>query len=233
MLRKEARNNMGQKVSPHGFRVGVIKDWEATWYANKKDFGKFLLEDNTIREFIQKKYKEASISRVVVQRTQGEKLVVDIHTGRPGVIIGQKGAGIEALRKELVKIAAGKQVSINIREVKQVDLNAAIVAQGIAAQLEKRVLVKRAMKASIQRVMKAGALGCKITVSGRINGAEIARAETISQGSIPLHTLRADIDYGVATAATTYGALGVKVWIYKGEVLDKPAKNASNKGGEQ
>jgi len=227
---------MGQKVSPHGFRVGIVKDWDATWYANKKDFAKFLLEDNTVREFIQKKYKDALISRVNIQRTQGTqggKIVVDIFTGRAGVLIGQKGAGIEALRKDLDKIVAGKQITINIKEVKQLDLDSTIVAQGIASQIEKRVLVKRAMKASLQRVMKAGALGCKIAVAGRINGAEIARTEVISQGSIPLHTLRANIDYGTARAATTYGALGVKVWIYKGEILEKANKKTSNQGGEQ
>ena len=227
---------MGQKVSPHGLRVGVVKDWDATWYADKKDFAKYLLEDNTIREFIQKKYKDALISRVAIQRTQGTqggKVVVDIYTGRAGVIIGQKGAGIEVLRKELDKIVAGKQISINIKEVKHLDLDATIVAQGVASQIEKRVLVKRAMKASLQRVMKAGAQGCKIVVSGRINGAEMARSEMVSQGSIPLHTIRANIDYGTAVAATTYGALGVKVWIYKGEILDKPNKKTSKQGGEQ
>ena len=227
---------MGQKVSPHGFRVGIVKDWDATWYANKKDFAKFLLEDNTVREFIQNKYKDALISRVIIQRTQGTqggKIVIDIYTGRAGVLIGQKGAGIEALRKELDKLVAGKQITINIKEVKQLDLDSTIIAQGIASQLEKRVLVKRAMKASLQRVMKAGALGCKIAVAGRINGAEIARTEVISQGSIPLHTLRANIDYGTARAATTYGALGVKVWIYKGEILEKANKKTSNQGGEQ
>ena len=213
---------MGQKVSPHGFRVGVVKNWDATWYADKKDFAKLLKEDNDIRVFIQKKYKDALISRVSIDRAQGDqgKITVTILTGRPGVVIGQKGAGIEQLKKELDKIVAGKQLTINIKEVKNLDADATIVAQSIATQLEKRILVKRAMKSSLQKVMKAnGVLGCKLVVKGRINGAEIARSEQYAQGSVPLHTIRADIDYGVARANTTYGVLGVKVWIYKGEIL--------------
>lgn len=224
---------MGQKVNPHGFRVGVVKDWDASWYADKAEFAKILLEDNTIREFILKKYHDALISRVAIERTQGAqgKIVVNITTGRPGLVIGQKGAGIEQLKKELDKIVDGKQLSINIKEVKNVDTDAACVAQSIAAQIEKRVAVKRAMKPTMQRVMKAGAQGCKIMVKGRINGAEIARAEQFAQGSIPLHTLRADIDYGFAEAHTTYGVIGVKVWIYKGEILK--SNNAPKQGGEQ
>lgn len=223
---------MGQKVNPHGFRVGVVKDWDASWYANKADFGKILFEDNTVREFILKKYHDALISRVAIERTQGAqgKIVVNITTGRPGLVIGQKGAGIEQLKKELTKLVDGKQISINIKEVKNIDSDANCVAQSIAAQIEKRVMVKRAMKSSMQRVMKSGVQGCKIMVKGRINGAEIARAEQYAQGSIPLHTLRADIDYGFAEAHTTYGVLGVKVWIYKGEILKS---NKTPKGGEQ
>ena len=223
---------MGQKVNPHGFRVGIVKDWDASWYADKAQFAKLLKEDNTIREFIKKKYHDALISRVSIERAQGAqgKVVVNILTGRPGLVIGQKGAGIEQLRKELTKLVDGKQISINIKEVKNLDTDANVVAQSIAAQIEKRVLVKRAMKSSMQRVMKAGVQGCKIAVAGRINGAEIARTEQYAQGSIPLHTLRADIDYGFAEAHTTYGVLGVKVWIYKGEIL---ANKTPKQGGEQ
>lgn len=225
---------MGQKVNPHGLRVGVVKDWDANWYADKKDFAKNLLEDNTVREFILKKYHDALVSRVSIERAQGAqgKVVVNIYTGRPGLIIGQKGAGIEQLKKELDKLVDGKQVTINIKEIKNLDTDSAVVAQTIAAQIEKRVLVKRAMKAGLQRVMKTGVQGCKILVSGRINGAEIARSEQYSQGSVPLHTIRADIDYGFAEAHTTYGVLGVKVWIYKGEIL-KSNKTPSKQGGEQ
>lgn len=224
---------MGQKVSPHGLRVGVVHDWDATWYADKKDFANNLVEDNTIREFIQKKYKEASVSRVVIERTQGSqgKIVVNILTARPGVIIGQKGAGIESLKKSLDKLVGGKQLIINIKEIKHPDLDANVVAQGIASQIEKRVVVKRAIKMSLQKVMKAGAFGCKIMVKGRINGVEIARSEKFAQGSVPLHTIRANIDYGFCEAHTTYGVLGVKVWIYKGEILEKKAPTA--KGGEE
>ncbi len=225
---------MGQKVSPHGLRVGVVKDWNANWFADKTEFGKLLKEDHSVRKFIETKFKDALISRVTIDRTQGEqgKITVNIFTGRPGVVIGQKGAGIEQLKKDLDKIVEGKQLTINIKEVKNLDADATIVAQSIATQLEKRVLVKRAMKSALQRVMKAhGVKGCKIVVKGRINGAEIARSEQYAQGSVPLHTIRADIDYGVARANTTYGVLGVKVWIYKGEILksNKPSKQ----GGEQ
>lgn len=223
---------MGQKVSPHGLRVGVIKGWDAVWYADKKEFADNLVEDNTIREFILKKCKEASVSRVVIERTQGAngRVVVNIATARPGIIIGQKGAGIEALKKQLDKLTGGKQVVLNIKEIKHPDLDATVVAQSIAQQIEKRVMVKRAMKMTLQRVMKAGAKGCKLLVSGRINGTEIARSEKFAQGSVPLHTLRADIDYGFCEAHTTYGVLGVKVWIYKGEILKQ---NTPQQGGGQ
>ncbi len=223
---------MGQKVSPHGLRVGIIKGWDAVWYADKKGFSDSLTEDNTIREFIKKKCKEASVSRVVIERTQGAngKVVVNIFTARPGVIIGQKGAGIDALKKQLDKLVDGKQIILNIKEIKHPDLDATVVAQSIAQQIEKRVMVKRAMKMTLQRVMKAGAKGCKILVSGRINGTEIARSEKFAQGSVPLHTLRADIDYGFFEAHTTYGVLGVKVWIYKGEVLKQETRK---QGGDQ
>lgn len=227
---------MGQKVNPHGLRVGVVKDWDAKWFAGKHEFADLLVEDNSIREFILKKYHEASVSRVVIERTQGTqgKIVVNIITARPGVIIGQKGAGIEALKKQLDKIVQGKSITINIQEVKSPDTDGNVVAQSIATQIEKRVRVKRAIKSTLQRVMKSGVKGCKILVSGRIDGREIAGSETFAQGSVPLQTLRADIDYGFAEAHTTYGVLGVKVWIYKGEVLQKANKvKASKQGGEQ
>lgn len=225
---------MGQKVNPHGLRVGVVKGWDATWFANKKDFSDNLIEDNKIREFVKKQYKDASVSRVVIERTQGNqgKIVVNIETARPGVIIGQKGAGIETLKKSLDKIVEGKQIILNIKEIKNPDGDANVIAQQIAQQIEKRVLVKRAIKMALPKVMKSGAKGCKIMVKGRINGAEMARSEKYAQGSVPLHTLRANIDYGFCEAHTTYGVLGVKVWIYKGEVLEK--KQAPKKqGGEQ
>ena len=229
---------MGQKVSPHGFRVGVVKPWDSMYYADSKTFPALLKEDTLIREFINKKCKDAMISRITLKRTQSTKggnIVVDIYTGRPGVIIGQKGAGIDALRKDLDKLTNGKQISLNIKEVKNVDLDAQLVAQGVATQIEKRVTVKRAIKASMQRVMKTNALGCKISVSGRIDGREIAGNVQYSQGSIPLHTLRANIDYATATAHTTYGAVGVKVWIYKGEILEKNAHASTTpkQGGDQ
>lgn len=224
---------MGQKVNPHGFRVGVVKDWNANWFATKENFGAILKEDNDIRKFIEKKYKEALISRVSIDRTQNDqKIIINIHTGRPGIIIGQKGAGIDELRKQLDKMVNGKHVTINIKEVKNLDADATVIAETIAAQLEKRILVKRAIKSNLQRVMKAnGVLGCKILVKGRINGAEIARTEQYSQGSVPLHTIRADIDYGVARANTTYGVMGIKVWIYKGEILK--SNKTQKQGGER
>ncbi len=224
---------MGQKVNPHGFRVGVVKEWNANWFATKENFGAILKEDNVVRSFIEKKYKDALISRVSIDRAQSDqKITINIFTGRPGVIIGQKGAGIEELRKQLDKLVNGKQVTINIKEVKNLDADATIVAETIATQIEKRILVKRAIKSNLQRVMKAnGVLGCKILVKGRINGAEIARTEQYALGSVPLHTIRADIDYGVARANTTYGVLGVKVWIYKGEILK--SNKTQKQGGEQ
>lgn len=210
---------MGQKVNPHGLRVGVIKGWDATWYANKKDFSKFLLEDHKIREYIKKKYYTCGVSKVTLERSQG-KVVINIYTSKPGMIIGQKGAGVEQLKKELIKdFCADKTVHLNIMEVKRPDLDATLVAENVAAQLEKRSSFRRTMKQSMGRVMRSGAKGVKIMVSGRLDGAEIARSEHYHEGSIPLQTLRADIDYGVATAHTTFGALGIKVWIYKGEVL--------------
>ncbi|MCI8458588.1 MAG: 30S ribosomal protein S3 [Clostridia bacterium] len=211
---------MGQKVNPHGLRVGVIADWNANWYAGKKDFSANLYEDYKIREFIKKKYYAYGVSKVVIKRAQGN-VSIDIYTSKPGMIIGMKGAGIEELKKQLAKVVPNKQFHINIMEVKRPDMDAVLVAESIAAQLEKRSSFRRTMKQAMGRVMRSGAKGVKIKVSGRLDGAEIARSEAYHEGSIPLQTLRADIDYGVATARTTFGAIGVKVWVYKGEILPK------------
>ncbi len=219
---------MGQKVSPHGLRVGVNKDWSSSWIADKKDIAKFLLEDQNIRKHVVKKYNQCGISKVVIERT-ANRLIVDIFTSRPGVLIGTKGAGVEDIKKEISLLSSNKNVSINIKEVKKPDLDASLVAQSVAQMLEKRMSFRRAMKQGIQKVMRAGAVGCKVMVSGRLDGAEIARSEQYHEGRLPLHTIRADIDYGFAEADTTYGKVGVKVWIYKGEVL--PVK--ANKEGDR
>lgn len=211
---------MGQKVNPHGLRVGVIDNWNANWYAGKKDFAANLYEDHKIRKFIKDKYYAYGVSKIIIERAQGN-VSINIHTSKPGMIIGLKGAGIEELKKQLNKVVPGKQFHINIMEVKRPDMDATLVAEGIAAQLEKRSSFRRTMKQSMGRVMRSGAKGVKIKVSGRLDGAEIARSEAYHEGSIPLQTLRADIDYGVATARTTFGAIGIKVWVYKGEVLPK------------
>lgn len=211
---------MGQKVHPHGFRVGVIEGWNANWYAGKKDFSKLLAEDHKIRTFIKKKYYGFGISKVTTERPQG-KVIVNVFTMKPGMIIGQKGAGVEQLKKELQKLIGDKPLHLNIMEIKRPDMDAVLVAESIAAQLEKRSSFRRTMKQAMGRVMRSGAKGVKIMVAGRLDGAEIARSEHYHDGSIPLQTLRADIDYGTATAHTTFGAIGVKVWIYKGEVLPK------------
>ena len=221
---------MGQKVNPHGMRVGINKQHSAQWYANKKDFAKFLKEDHSIREFIKKKYFGSAISSIAIERSVG-KVTVTVTTGRPGVLIGKAGANVEAIKNEIVKIvASGSQVSLNIVEVKKPDMEAQLVAEGIAAQLEKRVGFRRAMKQSMQRAMRMGAKGIKTMVSGRLDGAEIARSEHSHEGSIPLHTLRADIDYGFAEAHTTFGVIGVKVWVYKGEILGKVKPKVSEGG---
>lgn len=220
---------MGQKVSPIGLRIGVNKGWQSSWYANKKDIAKNIKEDDNIRTFIKKKYYNAAISSIEIERT-ATKVVVTLNTGRPGMLIGTKGAGIEEIKKELAKMVGAKTLFVNVKEVKKPDLDAVLVAEGIAGQLEKRVAFRRALKQAIQRVMKAGAKGCKVQVSGVVDGANtMARTENYMEGSLPLHTLRADIDYGVASAFTNYGKLGVKCWIYKGEILGK--KTAENKGG--
>lgn len=217
---------MGQKVSPHGLRVGIIKDWSSTWYANKKDYSDNLVEDHKIREYLKKTLKTSGIDTINIAR-KGNKVFVDIHTAKPGMIIGKGGAAIEELKVKLNKMI-NKEVALNIVEVKDVDMSAQLVAENIALQLEKRISFRRAMKSSMQKTMKAGALGIKTAVSGRLGGAEIARTEHYSEGTIPLQTLRADIDYGFAEALTTYGIIGVKVWIYKGDVL--PSKKEV-KGG--
>ena len=209
---------MGQKVNPHGLRVGVIKDWDSRWFANKSTFGDTLVEDYKIREYLKKKLYKAGIPTIEIER-DAAKVKVNIQCAKPGMVIGQKGAEIEKLRGELEKLTGGKTVLVNIIEVKSPDLNAQLVAENIAQQLEGRVSFRRAMKSCISRTMKLGAKGIKTTVSGRLGGAEIARSESYHEGTIPLQTLRADIDYGVARANTTYGVIGVKVWIYKGEVL--------------
>jgi len=220
---------MGQKANPHGLRIGIIKDWDTKWYASKKDFSSFLVEDFKLRKFIKKKLYIAGIARIEIERAAA-KIKINIHTAKPGIIIGKQGAGIEALRKELEKMT-GKSVLLNITEIKTPELNAQLVAESIAAQLEKRISFRRAMKQAMSRTMKLGAKGIKTQVSGRLGGAEIARTEHYHEGTIPLQTLRADIDYGLAEADTTYGKIGVKVWIYKGEVL--PSKKKDRKeGGE-
>ncbi len=214
---------MGQKVNPHGLRVGVIQDWNAKWIADKKDFAKFIKEDDKIRTFLKKKYYQSSISKIVIERSEG-KVIVDIHTGRPGVLIGKAGAGAEEIKAEIAKMVGDKAVMLNIIEVKRPDMDAQLVAEAIAAQLEKRVSFRRAMRQCMGRATRSGAKGIKTMVSGRLDGAEIARCEQYHEGSIPLHTLRADIDYGFAQALTTFGIIGVKVWIYRGEVLPKKKK---------
>ncbi len=218
---------MGQKVNPHGMRVGVIQSWDAQWYANKKDFAKFILEDHKIREFIKKKYYAYGVSKVTIERAQ-DKIVINVFTSKPGMIIGQKGAGVEALKKELVALVKKNGVHVNVMEVKRPDMDAVLVAESVAQALEKRSSYRRTMKQAMSRVMRSGAKGVKITVSGRLDGAEIAKSESYHDGSIPLQTVRADIDYGTAEAHTTFGIIGIKVWVYKGEVL--PAKK---EGGEQ
>ena len=208
---------MGQKVSPHGLRVGIIKDWSSKWYANKQNFADYLVEDNKIRKYLKETLKTAGISSINIER-KGTEVKVNLMAAKPGQIIGKAGAAIDELKKKLEKMT-GKTVSLNIVEVKNLDMDATLVAENIAAQLERRISFRKAMKQAMAKTMKAGAKGIKTQVSGRLGGAEIARAEHYSEGTIPLQTLRADIDYGFAEALTTYGIIGVKVWIYKGEVL--------------
>lgn len=207
---------MGQKVHPKGLRIGIIKDWDSKWFAGK-EYTELLHEDIKVREYVKKRAYDAGISRVEIERA-ANRLRLTIHTAKPGMVIGKGGTGVEALRREIEKMT-GRQVSVNIVEVKAPELDAQLVAENVASQLERRISFRRAMKQAAGRAMKAGAKGCKVMVSGRLGGAEMSRTEWTVEGSVPLHTLRADIDYGFAEAFTTYGQIGVKVWIYKGEVL--------------
>lgn len=225
---------MGQKVNPKGMRIGIIKDWEGKWFADKRNFANLLHEDVKIRKHIKEKLFIAGISRIQIERA-ANRVKVSIHTAKPGIVIGRGGVEVENLRKEL-EAATGKQVNVNIVEIKVPEADAQLVAENVAAQLVKRVAFRRAMKQSVGRSMKIGAKGIRIACSGRLAGAEIARTEWYSEGKVPLHTLRADIDYGFAEANTTYGKIGIKVWIYKGEVLPeakaKAPGAATGKGGE-
>ena len=219
---------MGQKVNPHGIRVGVIKDWDSKWYADKREFSDYLVEDYKIREYLKKKLKSAGVSKIEIERAS-DRVKVILYVAKPGIVIGKGGAEIEATTKELQKLT-DKKLSLDTREVKRPDREAQLVAENIASQLENRISYRRAMKSAMTRATKAGIQGIKASVSGRLGGADIARSEFYSEGTIPLQTLRADIDYGFAEADTTYGKLGIKVWIYKGEVLPtKAAKEGSDK----
>ena len=220
---------MGQKVDPRGFRVGVINDWTSKWYADSKHFGEYVVEDHKIREYVKKKLYVSGISKVEIERTQ-KYVKVNVFTAKPGLVIGKGGNLAESLKNELEKMI-NKQVNLNIIEVKDFDTNAQLVAENIAGQLERRISFRRAMKQCMQKAMKSGALGIKTAVSGRLGGADMARTEFYKEGTVPLQTLRANIDYGFAEADTTYGKIGVKVWIYKGEIL--PAKKTIVEGGDK
>ena len=209
---------MGQKINPVGFRLGVNRTWDSRWYADTADYGRLVHEDLKIRNTIKRELKQAGISRIVIERPH-KKCIVTIHTARPGLVIGKKGADIEVLRKKLSKMTED-EVRVNLVEIRKPEIDATLVAEDIARQLERRGSFRRAMKRSIQNSMRLGALGVRIMVSGRLGGAEIARTEQYAEGSVPLHTLRADIDYGTAEAETTYGIIGIKVWIYKGEIME-------------
>ncbi len=222
---------MGQKVNPHGLRVGVISAWDTQWYADKKNFSAFIKEDNDIRTFLKKKYYDAAISKITIIRA-ANKVEVGIYTGRPGVLIGKAGSEIEVIKKDLAKLTNGKGIVINVKKVDKIDQDAQLVAEAVAAQLEKRVSYRRAVKQQISKVAKTGIKGVKITVGGRLDGREIAGSESYHEGSIPLQTIRADIDYGFAEAHTTFGVLGIKCWIYKGEVLDAAKRLIISEGGE-
>jgi small subunit ribosomal protein S3 len=215
---------MGQKVHPIGIRLGIVKDWTSKWYANSQDFPNYLYTDIKVREYLRKKLSQASVSRIQIDRP-AKNARITIHTARPGVVIGKKGEGIESLRKEIVKMM-GMPVHIGVEEIRKPELDAYLVAESVAQQLERRIMFRRAMKRAVTNSMKLGAQGIRINVSGRLNGAEIARGEWYREGRVPLHTLRADLDYGVAEANTTYGIIGVKVWIFKGEIFDH--SNISN-----
>ena len=219
---------MGQKVHPTGIRLGITKDWTSKWYADSKDYGEFLHTDLKVRDYLQKKLASASVSRIQIERPANNARIT-IHSARPGLVIGKKGEDIERLRNEVSKMM-GVPVHINIEEVRKPELDATLVAQSIAQQLEKRIMFRRAMKRAVTNAMRLGAQGVKINVGGRLNGAEIARSEWYREGRVPLHTLRADIDYGVAEANTTYGIIGVKCWIFKGEVFEQGEAAAAAEG---
>jgi len=214
---------MGQKVHPTGIRLGIVKEWSSKWYADSQTFPEYVHQDHKVREFIKKKLKDASVSRIGIERP-AKKANITIHTARPGIVIGKKGEDIEKLRVQVAKLLDMPivDVRLNIAEVRKPELDAQLVAEGIAQQLERRVMFRRAMKRAVTNTMRVGAEGIKVKVGGRLNGAEIARSEWYREGRVPLHTLRADIDYGLAEAHTTYGVIGVKVWIFKGEVFEKP-----------
>ena len=215
---------MGQKINPIGFRLGVNRGWDSVWLAKKKEFGKYLIEDFKIRKYIKKNIVNSGVSDIIIERS-GKKLIVSIHTSRPGFVIGKKGADIEKIKKNILKIAMDNEVSVNIKEIKKPELNAYLIAENIATQLIKRIAFRRAMKRGMQSASRLGALGIKVMVSGRLNGTEIARTEWERDGSIPSHTLRANIDYGTAEALTTYGIIGIKVWVYKGQLYKKDVEN--------
>ena len=210
---------MGQKVHPKGFRVGIIRDWESKWYADKKDFSKFLVEDYNIRKFINKKLYNARVSNIIIERNS-DKINITIYAAKPGMIIGKAGVLLEELKKDIEKLTGSKNVNINVIDIKRPDLDAQVVSENIAQQLERRVAFRKAMKQAMEKARRAGAKGIKVAVSGRLAGADMARTEFYKEGNVPLQTIRADIDYGFAEADTTYGKMGVKVWIFKGEILE-------------
>ena len=220
---------MGQKVHPNGFRLGTINTWSSVWYAGKKDYAELLHEDLKLRDYVKKRLYHTGVARIDIERA-GRKAKVHIYTARPGLVIGQRGQEVDKLRYELEKLT-GRELLINIHEVLSPELSAQLVAEGVASQLERRIAFRRAMKKTVQNTMRLGAKGIRLRVAGRLNGAEIARAEQAREGSVPLHTLRANVDYGTATARTTYGAIGVKCWIYHGEVL--PGEMAPKMAGDQ
>jgi small subunit ribosomal protein S3 len=221
---------VGQKVHPKGFRIGVIRDWDSNWYADR-DYTDLLHEDYKLRNYIKDNFYTAGISRVEIQRT-GNRVRITIHTAKPGIVIGRGGMEVEKLKADLIKMT-GKSININIQEVKKPELDAQIVAENIAQQLEKRISFRRAMKQTVGRTMRAGAIGIKVAISGRLGGAEIARSEWYAEGKVPLHTLRADVDYGFAEANTTYGKIGVKVWVNRGEILPEAKQRPKQKAVEE
>jgi small subunit ribosomal protein S3 len=219
---------MGQKVNPHGLRVGIIKDWDSKWYADKDNFSDLLIEDHEIRKYIKGKLYTSGISRISIERAANNKVKISVYTAKPGMVIGKGGSGVEELKKNLEKMT-GKSVLINVNEVKDAETNAQLIAENVAFSLERRVSFRRAMKQSIQRAMRYGVEGIKIVVSGRVGGAEMARTEKYSEGNVPLHTLRANIDYGFSEANTTYGKIGVKVWVNQGEILPQAGEDIKEK----